>query len=63
MVGKVGCLIYLEALLVCCLGGSFPKVDLSGAVKKKGQLQVLDFKLYLKGIFVFQVPVYWIYLF
>ena len=35
MAGKVGCLVYLVALLVCCLGGSVLKSDLAGAVKKK----------------------------
>ena len=33
MVGKVGCLTYLEAIIVGCLGGSVMKVDLDGAVK------------------------------
>ena len=36
MVGKVGCLVYLEALSVGCLGGSVLNIDLVGAVKKKG---------------------------
>ena len=31
--GKVGYIIYLEALLVSRLGGSVMKVDLSGAAK------------------------------
>ena len=38
------CLVNLASLLVGCLGGSVPKVDLDKAVKKKGKLQVLDFK-------------------
>ena len=42
MVGKLGCIVYLAVLLVSCLGDSVLKVDLAGAVKKKGQLQVLD---------------------
>ena len=33
--GKVGCILYLMALLVGCLGGSFLKFDLAGAAKKK----------------------------
>ena len=33
--GKVGCLVDLEALLVGFLVGSVPKVDLAGALKKK----------------------------
>ena len=44
MIGKVSCLINMEALLVGFLGGSVLKVDLSGVVNKKGQLQVLDCK-------------------
>ena len=43
MVDKVGCLVYLSALLVGCMGGSVLTVDISGEVKK-GQLQVLDLK-------------------
>ena len=35
MVVKVGCLVYLAALLISCLGGSVLKVDIAGAVKKK----------------------------
>ena len=34
MVGKVGCLVYLAEIIVGCLGGSFLKVDLAGAVNK-----------------------------
>ena len=34
MVGKVGCIIYLEELLVGFLGGSILKVDIAGAAKK-----------------------------
>ena len=36
MVGKVGCLVYMVALLLGYMRGSVLKVDLSGAVKKKG---------------------------
>ena len=42
MMGKFGCLVYMLALLVGCLGVSVLKVDLAGVVKKKWQLQVLD---------------------
>ena len=35
MVGKVGCLVYLLAILVGCLGGSVLNADLAGVVKKK----------------------------
>ena len=34
MVVKVGCIVYLAALIVGCLGGSVLKVDISGEVKK-----------------------------
>ena len=33
--GKVGCIVYLAAFIVSCLGGSVLKVDLAGVVKKK----------------------------
>ena len=33
---KVGCLVNLTELILDYLGGSVTKVDLSGAVKKKG---------------------------
>ena len=45
MMVKFGFLVYLSALLVGCMGGSFlkcHKVDLDGVVKKKSQPQVLD---------------------
>ena len=44
MVGKVGYIVYMVALLVGFLGGSVLKVYLDGVVKKKGRLQVLDLK-------------------
>ena len=62
VMGKVGCIVNLAALLVGCLGGLVPNFDLAGAVKKKPQLQVMDCKLYLEALFVFQVPVYCSYL-
>ena len=58
---KFGCLVYLLALLVGCMGGSFlkcHKVDLDGLVNKKWKLQVLDWKWCLEGLFLFQVPIY-----
>ena len=42
--GDVGCLVNMAARLVGCLEGTVPKVDVAGAVKKKGRLQVLDYK-------------------
>ena len=44
MVGKVGYIVYMAALLVGCLGGSVLKVYLDGVMNKKGRLQVLDLK-------------------
>ena len=41
---KVGCLLNLEALFVDFMGGSIMKVDIAGVVKKRGQLQVFDYK-------------------
>ena len=35
MTVKVGCLVNLVALLVGCLGGTVPKVDIARSVKKK----------------------------
>ena len=55
VMGNVGCILHKVALLVGCLGDLVLKVDIDGAVKKKGQLQVLDYKWYLEGPFVFQV--------
>ena len=49
MVGKVGCIVYLAELLVSCLGGSFIKVDLSGAVKKKRATSGFGLKVMLRG--------------
>ena len=62
IVGKVGCLVFTEALLVVFLVGSFIKVYLDGAVKKKGWLQVLDLKRCFEGLFVFHFPVHFIYI-
>ena len=42
--GKVGCLVNMAENIVGCLGGSAPKVYLDGTVKKKGYLQVLDWR-------------------
>ena len=35
MMVNFGCLLNLVSLIVGCLGGSVPKVDISGAAKKK----------------------------
>ena len=42
--GKVGYLVNIAAIIVGFLGVSVMKVDIAGAVKKKGRLQVLDCK-------------------
>ena len=49
MVGKVGCLVYLVALLVGCLGGSVMKVDFSGVVNKKRTTSGFLLKVMLGG--------------
>ena len=49
MVGKVGFFVYLEALLVGCLGVSFLKVDLVGAVKKKRATSGFVLKVIIGG--------------
>ena len=41
MTEKVGCLVYVVALLVGSLEGSFLKVNISRVVNKKGRLPVL----------------------
>ena len=45
MVVKVGCLVYLVALLLGFLGFSFMKVDIYGAVKKRRVTSVFGLKL------------------
>ena len=62
VMGKVGSLVNLTALLVGCLGGSVLNVDIDEAAKKKIPLQVLDCNWYLGGIFLIQVPVHCSYL-
>ena len=62
IMGKVGCIVYLVALLLGCMGGSVLNVDITGSVKKKGRPQVLDWKWCLEGLFLFQVPVHYIYI-
>ena len=54
---KVVCLVNVATLLVGLLGGSVLKVHLSGVVTKKVRFQVLDCKLCMEDIFLFQVPV------
>ena len=49
MVGKVGCIIFLVALLVGCLGGLGIKVDLDGIAKKKWVTSGFGFKVILGG--------------
>ena len=44
IVDKVGCLVYLAAIILGCPESSFLKVDLSGSVKKKG-----DFRFWISG--------------
>ena len=48
VMGKVGCLVYIVALLVGFLGGSVLKVDLSGSVKKKRATSGFGLKLILR---------------
>ena len=52
---KFLCLVNTAALLVGFLGGSVLKVDISGEVKKKGRLQVLDCKCCVSGPCKFQI--------
>ena len=52
----------MVALLIFFLVGSVPKVDISGAANKKCRLQVLDCKLCLEDLFLFQVPIHCRYL-
>ena len=37
--GKVECLVNMAEILVGCLGGSFTRVDINGAVKKMGNFR------------------------
>ena len=61
MVDKVGCHVYLVALLECCLGGPFLKVDIAGEVKGKrvtsgfGLQVMLGESLCVSGPFIFQI--------
>ena len=53
MMRKVGCLVYLEALLVGSLGVSVLYVDISGVVNKKWETSGFGFQVMLGGsIFV-----------
>ena len=49
MVGKVGCLVYMVALILGCLGSSVLTVDLAGVVKKKSVTSGFGLKLILGG--------------
>ena len=49
MVGKVGCLVYLVALIVGCLGGSVLNFVLYGVVNKKRVASGFLFKVILGG--------------
>ena len=49
MVVKVGCLVYLMALLVGFLGGLILKVDFAGAVKKKRVTSCFGLKVIIVG--------------
>ena len=49
MVVKVGCIVYMEALLVGCLGGSVLKVDLAVMMKTKRVTSVFGLKVMLGG--------------
>ena len=46
---KVVFLVIMEALLLGCLVGSVPKVDLAGAVKKKRVTSVFGLQVMLGG--------------
>ena len=59
---NVGYLVNIMALLIGFLGCSVLKVDISGVVKKKGRLQILDCKWCLEGLSLFQGPVHCSYI-
>ena len=53
VVGKVGCLIYLEKCIVDYLGGSVLKVDIAGSVKKRRATSGFGLKVILgESLFV-----------
>ena len=52
MLGKVGCLVNLEALLVGYLGGSVLKVDLAGAANKQSLTSGFGL-LVMLGVYIF----------
>ena len=47
--GKVECLVNMAALLLGCLGGSVPKVDISEAVKKNRATSGFGLQVILRG--------------
>ena len=56
--GKVGYIVNLEALLVGCLGSSFPKAGLSRAVKKNRATSGFELQVILGGSLCFSGPLY-----
>ena len=56
MLGKVGCIVYMAALLLGCLVGSVLKVDLSGVVNKKRATSGFGLKLMRVGSLVVSGP-------
>ena len=54
--GKVGCPVNMDALLVRCLGGSVPKVDLYGAAKKKRATSGFGLQVIFRGIICVSGP-------
>ena len=53
---KVGCLVNIAAILVSFLGGSVPKVDIAGVVKKKRATSGFGLKVMLRGSIFVSVP-------
>ena len=52
MLGKVGCLVNMEALLVGYLGGSVLKVDIAGAANKQSLTSGFGL-LVMLGVYIF----------
>ena len=59
---EVRCLVGQAEILVAQLEVSVLLVDIYGMAKKYGRLKVFYWRLCLKGILVFQVPLYCRYL-
>ena len=47
--GKILCLVNIVAVFVGCLGGSVPKVDIAGEVKKKRATSGFIFQVMFGG--------------